>query len=136
MIDRENEDCPIETSEDEAEPFVIVPHTLSMAARLERAEKALLAGGFTLTKDGHWTPPTSPAASAPAPPKTGVLTNADLVELTGGLSQGAAQIRWIKQYLKIDAPRKADGHPLLTWRQLGHSDDVPSTRSKINWTKP
>ncbi|MFJ9533317.1 DUF4224 domain-containing protein [Herbaspirillum sp. NPDC101396] len=65
-----------------------------------------------------------------------ILTNADLVELTGGLNQGAAQIRWIKQYLNIDAPRKVDGHPLLTWRQLGRSDDAPSTRSKINWTKP
>lgn len=68
--------------------------------------------------------------------RTGLLTHQDLIDLTGDLLQGAAQIRWIKLHLGIDAPRKVDGHPLLTWQQLRHTDDVPNTRSKINWTKP
>ncbi|WNG69329.1 DUF4224 domain-containing protein [Cupriavidus gilardii] len=51
-----------------------------------------------------------------------VLTNNELKELTGGLVQGAAQRRWIKRQLGIDAPTKIDGHPMITWEQVnrGH----------------
>ncbi|MBO4120241.1 DUF4224 domain-containing protein [Cupriavidus gilardii] len=47
-----------------------------------------------------------------------VLTNNELKELTGGLVQGAAQRRWIKKQLGIDAPVKIDGHPVITWEQV------------------
>lgn len=136
MIDHENEDRSIETSEDEAKPPVNMPPALQFAVRLQRAEMALRLAGFSISTTGEWLPPTSGPSPTGVWPKSEILTNEDVIELTGGLRQGAAQIGWIKQYLKIDAPRKADGHPLLTWRQLGRSDDVPSTRSKINWTKP
>lgn len=47
-----------------------------------------------------------------------ILTNDELVQLTGGLRQGAAQIRWIRRSLGIEAPRKIDGHPMVTWEQI------------------
>ena len=65
-----------------------------------------------------------------------IVTNAELVELTGGLKQGAAQLRWIKKALGIDAPRKVDGHPLLTWEQVNRGREVGQRRSAINWTVP
>jgi len=129
------DDKSIETSEDDARPFVNALSALPLAVRLERAEKALRLAGFSLSVNGEWLPPPNAPGSNNVRKKTEILTNAELIELTGGLRQGVAQIRWIKQSLGIDAPRKADGHPLLTWRQLGRSDDTPSTRSKINWTK-
>ena len=62
-----------------------------------------------------------------------IVTNAELVELTGGLKQGAAQIRWIERNLGIRCPRKVDGHPLLTWEQLNRRDEPEQRKSAINW---
>ncbi|WP_175878842.1 DUF4224 domain-containing protein [Burkholderia sp. BCC0097] len=62
-----------------------------------------------------------------------IVTNDELVELTGGLKQGAAQARWIKKALGIDAPRKADGHPMLTWEQVNRRNEEPQRKSSINW---
>jgi hypothetical protein len=62
-----------------------------------------------------------------------IVTNDQLVELTGGLKQGAAQVRWIKRALGIDAPRKADGHPMLTWEQVNRGREVAERRSAFNW---
>ncbi|UKV75208.1 DUF4224 domain-containing protein [Burkholderia vietnamiensis] len=62
-----------------------------------------------------------------------IVTNEELVELTGGLKQGAAQARWIKKALGIDAPRKADGHPMLTWEQVNRRDEAPRHKTTINW---
>ncbi|KVK86021.1 DUF4224 domain-containing protein [Burkholderia cepacia] len=61
-----------------------------------------------------------------------IVTNAELVELTGDLKQGAAQARWIKIALGIDAPRKADGHPMLAWEQVNQprTDAAPRTQPK------
>lgn len=49
-----------------------------------------------------------------------MLTNEDLVQITGGLRQGAAQARWIERYFGFRPPLKIDGHPLLTWEQVNH----------------
>jgi hypothetical protein len=62
-----------------------------------------------------------------------LVTNEQLVELTGGLRQGAAQIRWIKKALGIDAPRKVDGHPLLTWEQVNRGPGEQSRRTAPKW---
>ncbi|MEN2469787.1 DUF4224 domain-containing protein [Burkholderia sp. GS2Y] len=62
-----------------------------------------------------------------------IVTNDELIELTGGLKQGAAQTRWIKKALGIDAPRKADGHPFLTWEQVNGRDEPRQRKSTINW---
>ncbi|SAK65923.1 hypothetical protein AWB80_03118 [Caballeronia pedi] len=62
-----------------------------------------------------------------------IVTNDQLVELTGGLRQGAAQKRWIKKALGIDAPRKADGHPLLTWEQVNRGPSETQKKSVIKW---
>ncbi|WP_431207473.1 DUF4224 domain-containing protein [Burkholderia cepacia] len=62
-----------------------------------------------------------------------IVTNAELVELTGGLKQGAAQARWIKKALGIDAPRKADGHPMLTWEQVNQPRAVTTPRRQPKW---
>ena len=62
-----------------------------------------------------------------------IVTNTELVELTGGLKQGAAQSRWIKRNLGIDCPRKVDGHPFLTWEQVNAPKEQRKTG--INWTK-
>jgi hypothetical protein len=62
-----------------------------------------------------------------------IVTNDELVEVTGGLRQGAAQSRWIKKALGIDPPRKADGHPLLTWDQLNRTPDENRKKSNIRW---
>ncbi|CAN0620289.1 DUF4224 domain-containing protein [Burkholderia multivorans] len=60
-----------------------------------------------------------------------IVTNAELVELTGGLKQGAAQTRWIERNLGIKCPRKVDGHPLLTWEQVNrHPDERPKSQPK------
>jgi hypothetical protein len=64
--------------------------------------------------------------------KTGVMTVQDLIDLTGGLKQGAAQIRWIEQNIGIKCPRKIDGHPLLTWEQY-HKPTEASRKANINW---
>lgn len=62
-----------------------------------------------------------------------VLTKDDLVELTGGLRQGAAQTRWIKKALGIDAPRRVDGHPMITWEQVNRSRVEAERKSAIKW---
>lgn len=62
-----------------------------------------------------------------------ILTNDELVQLTGGLRQGAAQTRWIKKALGIDAPRRADGHPMITWEQVNRGRQEPMRRSALNW---
>ncbi|KVN08219.1 hypothetical protein WT09_30830 [Burkholderia stagnalis] len=62
-----------------------------------------------------------------------MVTNEELIELTGGLKQGAAQKRWIKKALNIDAPLKADGHPFLTWEQVNQRDEPAERKSNINW---
>jgi hypothetical protein len=85
MIDHTNEDRPIETSEDEAEPFVSALHTLPATVRLERAEKALRLAGFSLSAKVEWLPPPNSPGSNNVRPKTDILTNDHLVELTGEL---------------------------------------------------
>ena len=62
-----------------------------------------------------------------------VLTNDELVQLTGGLRQGAAQTRWIKKALGIDAPRRADGHPMITWEQINRGRQETIRRAAFNW---
>lgn len=63
-----------------------------------------------------------------------IVTNDELVQVTGGLRQGAAQCRWIEHNLGFKPPRKADGHPLLTWEQINAPKEQRRT-STINWTK-
>lgn len=63
-----------------------------------------------------------------------LVTNDELVELTGGLKQGAAQIRWIERHLGIKCPRKVDGHPMITWEQINTPREERRS-SAINWTK-
>ncbi|QVN18734.1 DUF4224 domain-containing protein [Burkholderia pyrrocinia] len=67
----------------------------------------------------------------------GILTKEELVELTGGLKQGAAQIRWIERALGIKAPRRIDGTPMITWEQINNvlNPDRPERSRGINWTK-
>ncbi|MGN6656025.1 MAG: DUF4224 domain-containing protein [Rhodanobacter sp.] len=62
-----------------------------------------------------------------------IVTNAELVEVTGGLRQGAAQARWIKRQLGFEPPIKADGHPLLTWDQINRKKDEPAPKSQPKW---
>jgi hypothetical protein len=61
-----------------------------------------------------------------------LVTNVELVELTGGLKQGAAQARWIERNLGIKCPRKVDGHPMLTWEQVNRPAGTPRKTSP-NW---
>lgn len=61
-----------------------------------------------------------------------IVSNLELVELTGGLKQGAAQARWIERNLGIKCPRKADGHPFLTWEQINQPKEQ-RRRTTPNW---
>jgi len=58
-----------------------------------------------------------------------ILTNQQLVELTGGLKQGAAQRRWIKKQLGIETPVKIDGHPMITWEQVNRGKATSGKQS-------
>jgi hypothetical protein len=63
-----------------------------------------------------------------------IVTNEELVDVTGGLQQGAAQARWIKRWFGFDPPIKADGHPLLTWDQVNRTKaDAPAPRTQPKW---
>lgn len=62
-----------------------------------------------------------------------IVTNAELVEVTGGLKQGAAQARWIRRQLGLDPPIKADGHPLLTWEQVNRPKGESAPRTQPKW---
>jgi hypothetical protein len=64
-----------------------------------------------------------------------ILTNEELVQLTGGLKQGAAQIRWIERQLGFRPPRKVDGHPMITWEQINSRPTV-QRRTEPKWTVP
>ena len=55
----------------------------------------------------------------------GILTNDELIQLTGGLKQGAAQCRWIERQLGFKPPRKVDGHPMITWEQINGPTGIP-----------
>jgi hypothetical protein len=67
----------------------------------------------------------------------GILTKEELIELTGGLKQGAAQIRWIERALGIKAPRRIDGTPMITWEQINNVlQPTARRRTEPNWTKP
>lgn len=61
-----------------------------------------------------------------------IITNDELVLLTGGLRQGAAQLRWIERHLGMKCPRKIDGHPLLTWEQF-HKPEEQKRKANIHW---
>ncbi|HDR9500124.1 hypothetical protein WK03_17755 [Burkholderia cepacia] len=62
-----------------------------------------------------------------------ILTNDELVQLTGGLRQGAAQIRWIERQLGFKPPRKVDGHPMITWEQINGSVQPVQRRTEPKW---
>jgi len=62
-----------------------------------------------------------------------IVTNIELVGITGGLKQGAAQIRWIERNLGFRPPRKADGHPLLTWEQVNRLPADHGHRPQPKW---
>lgn len=49
-----------------------------------------------------------------------ILSKEELVQVTGGLKQGEAQIRWIERALGIKAPRRIDGTPMITWEQINN----------------
>lgn len=67
----------------------------------------------------------------------GILTKEELIELTGGLKQGAAQIRWIERALGIKAPRRIDGTPMITWEQINNVlQPAERRRTEPNWKKP
>ncbi|EOH6074662.1 DUF4224 domain-containing protein [Burkholderia cenocepacia] len=67
----------------------------------------------------------------------GILTKEELIELTGGLKQGAAQIRWIERTLGIKAPRRIDGTPMITWEQINNVlQPAAQRRTEPNWKKP
>ncbi|WP_340529696.1 DUF4224 domain-containing protein [Cupriavidus necator] len=55
---------------------------------------------------------------------TMILTNEQLIELTGGLRQGAARRRWIRKQLGIETPVKIDGHPIITWEQVNRGKSM------------
>ncbi|HDR8957061.1 DUF4224 domain-containing protein [Burkholderia vietnamiensis] len=64
----------------------------------------------------------------------GILTKEELIELTGGLKQGAAQIRWIERALGIKAPRRIDGTPMITWEQINNVlQPVERRRTEPKW---
>ncbi|KAK43658.1 hypothetical protein BG58_31445 [Caballeronia jiangsuensis] len=63
-----------------------------------------------------------------------ILTNDELVPLTGGLRQGAAQLRWIERQMGFKAPRKIDGHPMITWEQV--NGRPRREKPGREWTKP
>ncbi|MBJ9593685.1 DUF4224 domain-containing protein [Burkholderia seminalis] len=66
-----------------------------------------------------------------------ILSKEELIELTGGLKQGAAQIRWIERALGIKAPRRIDGTPMITWEQINNVlQPAERRRTEPNWTKP
>lgn len=62
-----------------------------------------------------------------------IVTNDQLVELTGGLKQGAAQARWIERALGFKPPKKADGHPMITWEQVNQRPEDNRRKSAIKW---
>ncbi|KVP18862.1 hypothetical protein WL78_24020 [Burkholderia ubonensis] len=65
-----------------------------------------------------------------------ILTNEELIQLTGGLRQGAAQIRWIERQLGFKPPRKIDGHPMITWEQINGVAQPARKRTEPKWTVP
>ncbi|WP_167471164.1 hypothetical protein [Cupriavidus lacunae] len=58
-----------------------------------------------------------------------ILTNQQLVELTGGLKQGAARRRWTRKKLGIETPVKIDGHPMALSVICLPSYSVPATQA-------
>lgn len=64
----------------------------------------------------------------------GILTNDELIQLTGGLKQGAAQCRWIERQLGFKPPRKVDGHPMITWEQINGPAHQERRRTEPKWT--
>ncbi|MDW9228658.1 hypothetical protein C7S15_3255 [Burkholderia cepacia] len=65
------------------------------------------------------------------------MSKEELIELTGGLKQGAAQIRWIERALGIKTPRRIDGTPMITWEQINNVlQPAERRRTEPNWTKP
>lgn len=62
-----------------------------------------------------------------------IITNDQLVELTGGLRQGAAQVRWIERALGFKPPRKADGHPMITWEQVNRAPAESQRKTAPKW---
>jgi hypothetical protein len=66
-----------------------------------------------------------------------ILTDDELTQLTGGLKQGAAQIRWIERQLGFTPPRKIDGHPMITWEQINNVITLPQRRkTEPKWKTP
>lgn len=63
-----------------------------------------------------------------------ILTKEELIELTGGLKQGAAQLRWIERELGIKAPRRIDGTPMITWEQINNRlQPAAQRRTEPKW---
>ncbi|WP_106280100.1 DUF4224 domain-containing protein [Paraburkholderia sp. BL25I1N1] len=64
-----------------------------------------------------------------------ILTNDELIQLTGGLKQGAAQCRWIEREFGFKPPRKIDGHPVITWEQVNRVPEQERKKPQFNWSK-
>lgn len=64
-----------------------------------------------------------------------LLTEEQIRQLTG-YRQHARQLRWIAEQLKIKAPIRADGLPILTASQLDAAiAGRPTAAQEPNWSK-
>lgn len=66
-----------------------------------------------------------------------MILNEEQIRNLTGYRQHVRQLRWIAEQLKIKAPIRADGLPILTEAQLNAaiSGSAPKA-SRINWSKP
>lgn len=64
-----------------------------------------------------------------------ILSELQIIQLTG-YRQHSRQLRWIADQLKIKAPIRADGLPILTEAQINAAISGSPKVSRINWSKP
>jgi hypothetical protein len=66
-----------------------------------------------------------------------LLSESELRELSG-LSQGAAQAKFLKRAYGLNIPRRADGRVRVTWAAINHAltKSMPeSSAARPRWTK-
>lgn len=64
--------------------------------------------------------------------KSGLVSPEDLIEVCGGLRQGAAQFDFLRQQGLRPFPGR-DGHPRITWEAVTAAMSAKEVKSDLNW---
>lgn len=68
-------------------------------------------------------------------PTAAALTDAELADICAPLRQGAAQVRYLRDVLKVPVQRKPNGRPLVKRSDWERAQNATRAANGPNWTR-